>query len=250
MTSQAATLWSDLLLRAIAELRELHDQQQERLDADTAEDFSRLFDGADRLETMLADTDSPPSNHDLMNVLAAIRGYSEMLREDIGASQPALDGALSRLLKAVQTEIEKQLRSLSRADYIRESLAKAGFAVLVRSVAEAVRLCNDFAPEHLSLIVKDEAKWLKEVRTAGAIYLGNDSPVAVGDFLAGPSHTLPTGGAGKSFSGLRADQFQRRTSVVKMTKAAAAKSLPTVQEFARVEGLDAHGESVRIRTGE
>ena len=156
----------------------------------------------------------------------------------------------ARLLKAVQTEIEKQLQSLSRADYIRESLAKAGFAVLVRSVAEAVRLCNDFAPEHLSLIVKDEAKWLKEVRTAGAIYLGNDSPVAVGDFLAGPSHTLPTGGAGKSFSGLRADQFQRRTSVVKMTKAAAARSLPAVQEFARVEGLDAHGESVRIRTGE
>lgn len=156
----------------------------------------------------------------------------------------------ARLLQAVQREIEKQLQSLSRAGYIRESLEKAGFAILVKSVAEAVAICNDFAPEHLSLIVKDERKWLKEVRTAGAVYLGNDSPVAVGDFLAGPSHTLPTGGAGKSFSGLRADQFQRRTSIVKMDRAAAAKSLPTVQEFARVEGLDAHGESVRIRTGD
>ena len=73
------------------------------------------------------------------------------------------------------------------------------------------------------------------------------SPVAVGDFLAGPSHTLPTGGAGRSFSGLRADQFQRRTSIVKMDIAAVKKSLPYTDEFARIEGLDAHGRSVSIR---
>ena len=154
----------------------------------------------------------------------------------------------ARLLKAVEKEIEKQLQSLSRADYIRTSLEKAGFVILTKSIAEAVEICNDFAPEHLSLVVKDEAKWLKEVRTAGAIYLGNESAVAVGDFLAGPSHTLPTGGSGKSFSGLRADQFQRRTSVVKMNRKAVENSLEVVQEFARIEGLDAHGESVRIRT--
>ena len=95
--------------------------------------------------------------------------------------------------------------------------------------------------------MKDEETWLPRVRPAGAIYLGNDSAVAVGDFLAGPSHTLPTGGGGKSFSGLRADQFQRRTSIVKMDAKAVRKSLPVVLEFARLEGLDAHGESVRIR---
>jgi histidinol dehydrogenase len=111
----------------------------------------------------------------------------------------------------------------------------------------AIDLANDFAAEHVSLIVAEERKWLPLLRTAGAIYLGNDSPVAVGDFLAGPSHTLPTGGSGRSFSGLRADQFQRRTSIVKLDKKAVRKSLPAVAEFARIEGLDAHGRSTAIR---
>ena len=153
----------------------------------------------------------------------------------------------SRLLKQVEKEVARQLKRLSRAEYIGESLRKAGFAVLVRSIDDAIKICNEFAPEHLSLVVKDERRRLGEIRTAGAIYLGNTSAIAVGDFLAGPSHTLPTGGAGKSFSGLRADQFQRRTSIVKMDKASVKKSLPVVQEFARMEGLDAHGESVRLR---
>ena len=153
----------------------------------------------------------------------------------------------SRLLKQVEKEVACQLKRLSRSEYIGESLRKAGFAVLVRSIDDAIKICNEFAPEHLSLVVKDERRRLVEIRTAGAIYLGNLSAIAVGDFLAGPSHTLPTGGAGKSFSGLRADQFQRRTSIVKMDKASVKKSLPVVQEFARMEGLDAHGESVRLR---
>jgi len=153
----------------------------------------------------------------------------------------------SRLLKQVEKEVDRQLKRLSRSEYIGESLRKAGFAVLVRSIDDAIKICNEFAPEHLSLVVKDERRRLGEIRTAGAIYLGNISAIAVGDFLAGPSHTLPTGGAGKSFSGLRADQFQRRTSIVKMDKSSVKKSLPVVQEFARMEGLDAHGESVRLR---
>ncbi len=151
------------------------------------------------------------------------------------------------LLKRVQKEIARQLERLSRAAYIEESLKQGGFALLVPTMDEAVRICNLFAPEHLSLVVRDERKRLAEIRTAGAIYLGNQSAIAVGDFLAGPSHTLPTGGAGKSFSGLRADQFQRRTSIVRMDAASVKKSLPVVQEFARIEGLDAHGESVRLR---
>ena len=153
----------------------------------------------------------------------------------------------SRLLKRVEKEIDRQLQLLSRSNYIEESLKKGGFALLVPSMDEAVRICNQFAPEHLSLVVRDERRRLAQIKTAGAIYLGNASAIAVGDFLAGPSHTLPTGGAGKSFSGLRADQFQRRTSIVKMDAASVKKSLPVVQEFARMEGLDAHGESVRLR---
>lgn len=151
------------------------------------------------------------------------------------------------LLGKVLKSVERQLETLSRARYIREVLKQATFMLHVKSLEAAVAICNDFAPEHLSLICAEERKWLPRIRTAGAIYLGNDSPVAVGDFLAGPSHTLPTGGAGRSFSGLRADQFQRRTSIVKLDKKSVRKSLATVEEFARIEGLDAHGRSAAIR---
>ena len=151
------------------------------------------------------------------------------------------------LIGKVVKSVERQLQSLARARYIREVLKQGTFILQVRNMAEAVDISNSFAAEHVSLICAEEKKWLPKIRTAGAIYLGNDSPVAVGDFLAGPSHTLPTGGSGRSFSGLRADQFQRRTSIVKMDKKAVRKSLAVVQEFARIEGLDAHGRSTAIR---
>jgi histidinol dehydrogenase len=151
------------------------------------------------------------------------------------------------LLERVRLEIEKQTTKLSRSKIIKEVLKTSTFLLHVKSMDEGVAIVNVFAPEHLSLIVKDEDEVLAKIRTAGAIYLGADSPVAVGDFLAGPSHTLPTGGAGRSFSGLRADQFQRRTSIVKMDKRAVEKSLSVIEEFARIEGLDAHGKSTSIR---
>ncbi|GAA5483575.1 histidinol dehydrogenase [Haloferula sargassicola] len=151
------------------------------------------------------------------------------------------------LLDKVTLQIELQAATLSRGDIIREVLEKSSFALVVKNLDEAVAIANDFAPEHLSLVVAKERRILKRIRTAGAIYLGNLSPVAVGDFLAGPSHTLPTGGGGRSFSGLRADQFQRRTSIVKLGEKAVARSLPHAEEFARIEGLDAHGRSVAVR---
>ena len=150
---------------------------------------------------------------------------------------------LGKVVKAIDT----QLPALARAKYIKEVLKQGTFLLHVRDMAEAVEISNAFAAEHVSFICAEERKWLPRIRTAGAIYLGNDSPVAVGDFLAGPSHTLPTGGSGRSFSGLRADQFQRRTSIVKLDKKAVRKSLPVVAEFARIEGLDAHGRSTAIR---
>ena len=151
------------------------------------------------------------------------------------------------LLGKVIKALEKQVATLSRARIIREVLKRGTFLLHLKSFAEGVAITNTFAPEHLSLITADEDRWLPQIRSAGAIYLGNDSPVAVGDFLAGPSHTLPTGGAGRSYSGLRADQFQRRTSIVKLDQRAVAKSLSVVEEFARIEGLDAHGRSTAIR---
>ena len=151
------------------------------------------------------------------------------------------------LLGKVVKAIEKQLPTLTRSKYISEVLKRGTFLLQVKSFEEGVAICNAFAPEHLSLITADEDRWLPQIRTSGAIYLGNDSPVAVGDFLAGPSHTLPTGGSGRSFSGIRADQFQRRTSIVRLDKDSVRKSLAVVQEFARIEGLDAHGRSTAIR---
>ncbi len=151
------------------------------------------------------------------------------------------------LLGKVERAIERQTEPLSRARIIREVLKSGTFLLHVKSLEEGIAIANAFAPEHLSLICADEKKTLARIRTAGAIYLGNLSPVAVGDFLAGPSHTLPTGGAGRSFSGLRADQFQRRTSIVKLDRKAVQASLPVVAEFARIEGLDAHGRSTAIR---
>ena len=151
------------------------------------------------------------------------------------------------LLERVEAEVERQAALLSRGAIIREVLDKHAYGFLVSSIQEGVDLVNAFAPEHLVLVTEDEDSVLAAIRTAGAIYAGALSTVACGDFLAGPSHTLPTGGAGKSFSGLRADQFQRRTSVVRMNGDAVLKSAPYVAEFARVEGLDAHNHSLQVR---
>ena len=150
------------------------------------------------------------------------------------------------MLKAVAREIEKQAAVLPRGAILKNSL-RGSSLVLVRNMTEAIRLANVFASEHVSLQVKNPYALAPKLLTSGAIFLGGWSPVAVGDFLAGPSHELPTGGAGKSFAGLTADQFQRRTSVVELDRRSLAKSVPTVEAFARVEGLDAHGRSARIR---
>lgn len=152
-----------------------------------------------------------------------------------------------QLLAQVEAEVERQAALLSRGVIIREVLDKHAYGFLVSSIEEGVELVNAFAPEHLVLVTADEDAVLAQIRTAGAIYAGQLSTVACGDFLAGPSHTLPTGGAGKSFSGLRADQFQRRTSVVRMDRDSVLKSAPYVAEFARVEGLDAHNHSIQVR---
>ncbi len=151
------------------------------------------------------------------------------------------------LLEAVLAEVERQAATLSRQEQLRPVLEKGVFCLLVPSLVEGARLVNAYAPEHLSLITEREAEILPLIRTAGAIFLGNHSPVAVGDFLAGPSHTLPTGGAGKSFPGLTVDMFQRRTSLIRLDRNSCVRSEPVVRAFAAVEGLDAHGASVAIR---
>jgi histidinol dehydrogenase len=151
------------------------------------------------------------------------------------------------LLKRVEQELARQLATLSRQEHLGPVLEKDAVLILVKSLKDGVVLANDFAPEHLSLITKDDARVAASIYTAGAIFLGGYSPVAAGDFVAGPSHTLPTGGAGKSFPGLTADMFQRRTSVVKLDAKSLKKSVPTIAKFGEIEGLDAHARSATIR---
>jgi len=151
------------------------------------------------------------------------------------------------ILERVQNEIEKRLPDLSRLDYLKEVLAERAHAILTRNRQQAVALANAFSPEHLTIVTKDAAELAREITTAGAIFVGNYSPVAAGDFLAGPSHELPTGGAAKSFGGLTADQFQRRTSIVEFDRESLRKSLPLILSFSKAEKLDAHGASVQIR---
>ncbi len=151
------------------------------------------------------------------------------------------------LLDAVRVEIERQCARLSRREHLAGVLAQDAYLVEVEDIAKAVCLCNEYAPEHCAILTKDADLVAAAISSAGALFIGGYSPVAAGDFLAGPSHTLPTGGGAKSFPGLMADMFQRRTSWVKMDEASLRKSLPVIQGFSALEGLDAHGESAAIR---
>ncbi|MEK0445031.1 MAG: histidinol dehydrogenase [Verrucomicrobiota bacterium] len=150
-------------------------------------------------------------------------------------------------LEAVRLEVERQCAQLKRRDHLEGVLRANAYLVLVKTISEAIDLCNAYAPEHVSVLTEEPEAVAARLRNAGALFIGGYSPVAAGDFLAGPSHTLPTGGGGKSFPGLMADMFQRRTSWVKMDQASLRKSLATIQAFSALEGLDAHGRSAEIR---
>jgi histidinol dehydrogenase len=151
------------------------------------------------------------------------------------------------LWQEVQDEVKQQAATLSRQQYLQETLKDGSSFVLVKSMAEGVRVINDYAPEHLAVFAKEGRALLKQIRNAGAIFVGNYSPVAAGDYISGPSHTLPTGGAAKSFAGLTVDQFFKRTSVVEYTKAALEEVADKIETLALLEQLDAHARSARIR---
>lgn len=161
-------------------------------------------------------------------------------------SLAALFTPSAKLLRAVQKSIAARLPSLPRAELLALALENS-LLVQVPSMEHAVDLANRFACEHVSIACREPGQIAAALNSSGAIFLGGLSPVAAGDFLAGPSHTLPTGGAGKSFAGLTVDQFQRRTSILRFDEASLRASDPIIQEFSRLEGLAAHGQSVSVR---
>lgn len=152
-----------------------------------------------------------------------------------------------RVLRGVERQLRKQVQSLERRSLIQTVLERNTWLIQVRDLETAVRIVNRLAPEHCEVHTRQPARVAEGIRTAGALFLGPWSPTVLGDYVAGPSHTLPTGGAGISFAGLTVDQFQRRTSVVTYDRTALRKALAVVREMARREGLSAHARSAELR---
>ncbi len=152
-----------------------------------------------------------------------------------------------KLLRAVQKEIARQLPKAARREFIAKILDRNAWLIHVSDLQQGIELANRLAPEHLEIMTRHAAQDASQLTTAGAIFLGVQSPTVLGDYAAGPSHTLPAGGTGASFACLTVDQFQRRTSLIAYTKPALKKAMKTVRKFAELEGLDAHGSSAAIR---
>ncbi|MEE9369229.1 MAG: histidinol dehydrogenase [Pontiella sp.] len=149
--------------------------------------------------------------------------------------------------EAIRAEVLKQAKELSRTEPIFQVLEKGMLLVVVKNLTEGMKLCNLFAPEHMELIVKNADKWADKVINAGALFIGEWTPEAVGDFAAGPSHVLPTGGTAAYFSGLTVEDFRRRVSLIHFTKEDLKDTLPVVEAFGRIETLDGHARSATIR---
>jgi len=152
-----------------------------------------------------------------------------------------------KLRRAVEREMSRQLPQASRRKSIETVLDRNTWLIEVADLEQGIDLANRLAPEHLEIMTRQASKVAERLTTAGAIFLGAQSPTVLGDYVAGPSHTLPSGGSGVAFAGLTADQFQRRTSLIEYSKPALKKALKTVKKFAELEGLDAHGKSAEIR---
>lgn len=151
------------------------------------------------------------------------------------------------LAEAVACEVECRAKGLSRQQQVKQVMRRGMRIVVVKTLDDGMALCNRFAAEHLELMVRRPKLWLNKVRHAGAVFLGPWSPECVGDFVAGPSHVLPTGGAATMFSGLTVDDFRKRSSHIAFTRADLKETLPAIETFGAVEGLDAHAQSARVR---
>jgi histidinol dehydrogenase len=151
------------------------------------------------------------------------------------------------LVDAVGRALDDQLAGLARGNLARESLERFGALVLVRDEHEAVALANQIAPEHLHVSTTDPRRLLARVTNAGAIFLGHFAPVAAGDYAAGPSHVLPTGGTARFASGLSANDFLKRSSLIALEREGLAALAPDIRLLADTEGLTAHRQSVDLR---
>ena len=155
-----------------------------------------------------------------------------------------------QLALAVQKELEVQIPELLRADIARASIDNNGKIIVADTLDAAVGIANEIAPEHLELCVGNPFDWLGKIRHAGSVFMGRNCPEALGDYLAGPNHTLPTGGTAKFSSPLSVDDFVKKMQYTYYTKDALGRVAQDVAYFARAEGLTAHAKSAVFRTEE
>ena len=160
---------------------------------------------------------------------------------------PILVTCSEKLAQDVMKELTKQTSRLNRQSIIKKSLSDQCRLFVVRSMGEAVNVANDIAPEHLELAVKEPQALVKQIRNAGAIFLGHYTPEAVGDYLAGPNHVLPTSGTARFSSPLGVYDFVKKTSIMSYSPEALEKDAPLIRILADMEHLDAHANAVDLR---
>jgi histidinol dehydrogenase len=163
------------------------------------------------------------------------------------AAQAILIADDANFAAAVETAVQSALRSLSRQTVAARSWNDHGAIIIVPHLAEAAAIANRIAPEHLELAVRDPDELLDRIRHAGAIFLGRYAPEAVGDYVAGPNHVLPTARTARFASGLGVHDFLKRTSVIGCDAQSLAALAPSIVALARAEGFDAHAQSVLVR---
>ena len=151
------------------------------------------------------------------------------------------------LANKVSDKVEEYLTTLSREEIARKSIEERGAIIVTSTMEEAIDLMNDIAPEHLEIITKDPMALLDDIKHAGAIFLGENTPEPIGDYVAGPNHTLPTGGTAKFYSPLSVENFLKKSSIISMSKQGMEEIGGSCALIANTEGLTAHEESVRIR---
>jgi histidinol dehydrogenase len=151
------------------------------------------------------------------------------------------------LAERVVKELEIQIKDMSRSEIIKESLEKYGVILIVKSIKEAIDLANEIAPEHLEVMLKNPFDFLGDIKNAGSIFLGENSPEPLGDYIAGPNHVLPTSGTARFFSPLSVDDFIKKSSYIYYTKEALREVSGKVIKLTEVEGLGAHGNSIKVR---
>lgn len=147
----------------------------------------------------------------------------------------------------MQQEVENQIKSLSRQDILAVSIAEQGRIYVVDQLNHAFEFVNELAPEHLEILVENPFEQLPKIKNAGAIFLGSYSPEPLGDYFAGPNHTLPTNGTAKFSSPLGVYDFQKKSSVIYYDQQSLEKANQKIQKFAQAERLDAHAASIRKR---